>query len=1629
MGNLIGNGMEQTVFFNQLQTTDPVHVQFFFRPNETTHRAFADNATLQAVEHSVYLSLNGSAAQMMVAEGSTGSQTLQGGQVMEFDHFPNFDCPDDGDLDVTNDACSLFVGTSDVPGNNTDPLYGDLGDIVFYVWPMDVPDPPQLEQDLLELFGLAGPVAERKNKLYTGTRNISDLYVDNIVGYWSLESEQDTLPVPNQSLGVVKDLSVNENHGVIQNVGADQNIDRVFHPVPDRFTASPTPIETKNHIWWAERADPLTVARSSDPRQSLTDEIDENRREINEAIIFQTSNDLPDTILQDCSISLDNTKRDVPQLSSKYDWSDKTAPVVKHSFPYPYRRLNRHSRFGMERQTQLLGGTNFEGNKRNNLYQSIVRNPFGPDNLVVDLKSLVDKPKDDELNVKLKRRLHATAYIGDLDNDPRDGDVNLIAPFSIYETKGLSYDLEAKSISFVEQAFSSRSGYAKQLDGLKDENNLDITGLHTDSYGDSREHPLQGPFTHRYVGGHQHRHVQVGTPASKRPEAFKVTFQGTGVLNADEPQIKVSPLRTPDVAKAYYMRDELAKRPVNIRNIKTVRTPGSDDKLGNHHHSAYSRVGNFFSHREIMSAGSRALNNRDFIENTDKYSDLDNLSLFNRTVRSDKYQHDDLYIINPVRNHEKPYSSWKLFSPERYTNFKTSLDSLVPIPDVGTPTEHYIHGYWFQDFFLNFPDHINFFYGGFDPSRNYKYTWLNSFDNPLDGKYIELVGSYASTASMEISFTNNPLVYWDSNTSQTRFVDKVSDDKYYPLTFSGPLSDTDNIKADSIFLRHRDFTLSPLGDNDEEFRRLLIGANNPFTSQPPSAIGNLMNISDVAEGPTSNPPLAQPAQYNFVPARMDQFDTNLFTFEPTLHRQHFGPARDQLGNPVGGPSNPGIVVIGHPCPEIVYTFDFSAQAPVIAGSPFALPVNLQWAFTPATERDRFSTHVINANDPDMNLPVLGINTPNNQGGQFGDVSGASIPDFPGIVGGGFYAQAVTYMGQDIFSAEQLEYPSECFLSFEIAAVQAGANVGVARTKYGLTHAPEQNDDVWLQYSYNAADANGQSTAAENQTWTTAVRILGENKAQYSNWTSVTTSTFIVPKNSPTLRFRIVNQVTGNARQDQWIMRDLKFHQVPFATSSEIESPPPMSISSLQDARFQVVQYNEFGGVGIDYSGDRKWHVRFKFNVQAGGAASTPNDARATTIQFGQGPGGMFRPTDSREDLHVQYKTNTTDWKTMTIVQQEDAAANAYRNSTQVVAYTDALEPDDVVFIRFVCAQFDSSDGNGFNKPWLIDFMQWRLYEQDPADMRYYSAMKLQHPWVGINPSPMSIDLSFNLQILRTYRESLPAGVSQSDKLVIVVAAEPLGGDPNNIQVLTYHEIDFATLLLTGPQANVIQGSTPAELQAIAETISEEGKTNINPVQINNIPIPAAGNNLQHRIYFVIERETPSSNYRFIFNNLAVHYSGLQAEDHYTEQDFREYLAHLLHKPLEKAVLDRSPSGDHIIVERFSSPGDIYTIGEGSLDRLSGQYSPYNALSFRNRKLRNILNIQSSKVYNGPYDSTIIPAQQIHDARADNKVPEHKVHRNTEYSLGIYGFSNPLQQSSSWSFQGGVDIIDVDIIDT
>ena len=46
---------------------------------------------------------------------------------------------------------------------------------------------------------------------------------------------------------------------------------------------------------------------------------------------------------------------------------------------------------------------------------------------------------------------------------------------------------------------------------------LDITNLHEDNYyGNTKETPLQGPFTEKYVGGLQHRHTELNYQDHKK---------------------------------------------------------------------------------------------------------------------------------------------------------------------------------------------------------------------------------------------------------------------------------------------------------------------------------------------------------------------------------------------------------------------------------------------------------------------------------------------------------------------------------------------------------------------------------------------------------------------------------------------------------------------------------------------------------------------------------------------------------------------------------------------------------------------------------------------------------------------------------------------------------------------------------------------------------------------------------------------------------------------------------------------------------------------------------------------------------------------------------------------------------
>jgi hypothetical protein len=106
-----------------------------------------------------------------------------------------------------------------------------------------------------------------------------------------------------------------------------------------------------------------------------------------------------------------------------------------------------------------------------------------------------------------------------------------------------------------------------------------FANLHNDIVGNYNETSVQGPFTEQHVGGLQYRHIDI----TEDIEASGSRPEGWGLLLKDHPYLGPdadgafgfvgADYQSPypgSGPKASRYRDEHAKRPVNIRNIKTV---------------------------------------------------------------------------------------------------------------------------------------------------------------------------------------------------------------------------------------------------------------------------------------------------------------------------------------------------------------------------------------------------------------------------------------------------------------------------------------------------------------------------------------------------------------------------------------------------------------------------------------------------------------------------------------------------------------------------------------------------------------------------------------------------------------------------------------------------------------------------------------------------------------------------------------------------------------------------------------------------------------------------------------------------------------------------------------------------
>jgi len=245
----------------------------------------------------------------------------------------------------------------------------------------------------------------------------------------------------------------------------------------------------------------------------------------------------------------------------------------------------------------IRGGSNFESQKKLDYIENELRRPWSggrkiqiPNSGGIQFKTVCYDIKKPNAKSRIDFALRDTAASDAFDDKSKGAS---LARFSLYSA---SVD-EFKDN--VLQGFISGSPPKPFVNFVK---YARITNYHDDSYGIG-EVPMQGPFTERHVGGRQVRHANINTASNDtiktRAESVYMSFGGSGYLvQFTNGGLFASNQRYPN---AIYYRDEYAKRPLNIRNIKW----GTSSAV----------VGNYQNDYEILQTAGRSENNRFFVRN------------------------------------------------------------------------------------------------------------------------------------------------------------------------------------------------------------------------------------------------------------------------------------------------------------------------------------------------------------------------------------------------------------------------------------------------------------------------------------------------------------------------------------------------------------------------------------------------------------------------------------------------------------------------------------------------------------------------------------------------------------------------------------------------------------------------------------------------------------------------------------------------------------------------------------------------------------------------------------------------------------------------------------------------------
>lgn len=300
---------------------------------------------------------------------------------------------------------------------------------------------------------------------------------------------------------------------------------------------------------------------------------------------------------------------------------------------YALRNFSKLHKFSVVMDKNIHGGTNYGQNKNRDILWNAThihgpvsqQYPKGiPQNtLVVGLgegqgtEAFIDCA--DVENPNEKRKWRFTTVAG------RKASVNLTTTTA--RTSNDDYTAIVKGeIAWPTNVISASVSTGYQADvATKFKQGAVITNIHSDTYGAENDIGMQGPFTEAWVGGHQSRHIEInkydptltteGGGATNnnlgdqysRPEGWRLLLRECADVNQASTGTSQSGSNDgamgfvgpdyggpyPDFNRQYaiHYREERAKRPLNVRNIKT--TTGS------------ARAGNFLKNYEVFMTTGR----------------------------------------------------------------------------------------------------------------------------------------------------------------------------------------------------------------------------------------------------------------------------------------------------------------------------------------------------------------------------------------------------------------------------------------------------------------------------------------------------------------------------------------------------------------------------------------------------------------------------------------------------------------------------------------------------------------------------------------------------------------------------------------------------------------------------------------------------------------------------------------------------------------------------------------------------------------------------------------------------------------------------------------------------------------